>query len=45
MVFLRASGFSYHEIAAMTGDTVRTVERQLLRGKRALHRETQEQVA
>lgn len=45
MVFLHASGFNYEEIAAITGDTPRTVERQLLRGKRALQRETQEQVA
>lgn len=30
MVFLHASGFSYAEIATITGDTLLTVERQLL---------------
>jgi RNA polymerase sigma factor (sigma-70 family) len=39
LVLLHAAGFSYREIAQLTGDTLRTVERQLLRGKRALRRE------
>jgi RNA polymerase sigma factor (sigma-70 family) len=38
LVLLHAAGFTYREIAAITGDTPRTVERQLLRGKRALRR-------
>jgi RNA polymerase sigma factor (sigma-70 family) len=37
MIVLHAAGFSYREIAALTGATQRTVERQLLRGKRALN--------
>ncbi|MBV8942660.1 MAG: sigma-70 family RNA polymerase sigma factor [Solirubrobacterales bacterium] len=36
MVWLHGLGFSYEEIAATTGCTTRTVERQLLRGKRTL---------
>jgi RNA polymerase sigma factor (sigma-70 family) len=36
MLWLHALGFSYAEIAAETGCTVRTVERQLLRAKRAV---------
>jgi RNA polymerase sigma factor (sigma-70 family) len=36
LVLLHAAGFTYKEIAAMTGDTLLTIERQLLRGKRAL---------
>lgn len=38
MVVLHAAGFTYREIAAITGATLRTVERQLLRGKRTLRR-------
>jgi RNA polymerase sigma factor (sigma-70 family) len=37
LLMLLAAGFSYAEIARITGDTVRTVERQLLRGRRALN--------
>lgn len=36
MVVLQAAGFSYEEIARAGGDSLRTVERQLTRGKRAL---------
>lgn len=36
LLWLHALGFSYGEIAASTGSTTRTVERQLLRGKRTL---------
>jgi RNA polymerase sigma factor (sigma-70 family) len=36
MVWLHGAGLSYVEIAAATGCTRRTVERQLLRAKRAL---------
>lgn len=36
MMWLHAIGLSYEEIAARTGCTVRTVERQLLRAKRAV---------
>jgi RNA polymerase sigma factor (sigma-70 family) len=36
MVILHAAGFSYEEIAQACGDSLRTVERQLLRGKRTL---------
>lgn len=36
LLWLHALGFSYAEIAASTGSTTRTVERQLLRGKRKL---------
>ena len=36
VLWLRALGFSYAEIAAYTGSTTRTVERQLSRGKRKL---------
>lgn len=36
LVWLHGLGFSYEEIAATTGFTTRTVERQLLRGKRRL---------
>lgn len=45
MVLLHASGFSYAEIATITGDSLLTVERQLLRGKRALRRQVEEQAA
>ncbi len=38
MVWLHALGFSYAEIALETGCTTRTVERQLLRAKRAIRR-------
>lgn len=38
LLWLHALGFSYAEIAASTGATTRTVERQLLRGKRKLRR-------
>ena len=33
ILWLHALGLSYQEIAAYTGDTTRTVERQLLRGR------------
>lgn len=36
LVLLHAAGFTYPEIARLTGNSLRTVERQLLRGKRAL---------
>ncbi len=36
ILWLRGLGLSYEEIAAYTGDTVRTVERQLLRGRRRI---------
>jgi RNA polymerase sigma factor (sigma-70 family) len=36
MLWLQAAGLSYAEIAGATGCTTRTVERQLLRAKRAL---------
>jgi RNA polymerase sigma factor (sigma-70 family) len=36
MVWLHGAGYRYAEIAAATGDSRRTVERQLLRAKRAL---------
>lgn len=45
LVLLHAAGFSYQEIARMTGDTLRTVERQLLRAKRALRALHRERVA
>lgn len=45
LVLLHAAGFSYEEIARMTGDTLRTVERQLLRAKRALRALHRERVA
>lgn len=38
MLWLQGLGLSYTEMAAYTGDTERTVERQLMRGKRALER-------
>ena len=38
LVWLQGFGFSYSEIAARTGSTTRTVERQLLRGKRKLRK-------
>lgn len=38
LVLLHAAGFNYAEIVRLTGDTVRTVERQLLRGKRTIRR-------
>lgn len=36
LLILHAAGYTYAEIATITGDTVRTVERQLLRAKRRL---------
>jgi DNA-directed RNA polymerase specialized sigma24 family protein len=36
LVWLQGLGFSYTEIAGQTGDSRRTVERQLMRAKRAL---------
>ncbi len=36
ILWLRGLGLSYPEIAAYTGDTPRTVERQLLRGRRRI---------
>ena len=39
LVWLQGLGFSYAEIAGRTGDSRRTVERQLLRAHRALHDE------
>jgi RNA polymerase sigma factor (sigma-70 family) len=36
LVWLQGLGFSYDEISAYTGDSLRTVERQLLRAKRSL---------
>jgi DNA-directed RNA polymerase specialized sigma24 family protein len=39
MLWLQGIGFSYDDIAATTGCTNRTVERQLLRAKRALRAE------
>jgi RNA polymerase sigma factor (sigma-70 family) len=36
LVWLQGLGFSYEEMAAQTGDSQRTVERQLLRAKRRL---------
>ena len=36
LVWLQALGWSYLEMAQQTGDTPRTVERQLLRARRAL---------
>lgn len=38
LVLLHAAGFSYAEIVELTGNTLRTVERQILRGKRTLRR-------
>jgi RNA polymerase sigma factor (sigma-70 family) len=38
LLWLHGFGFSYAEIAARTGSTTRTVERQLLRGKHKLRR-------
>jgi hypothetical protein len=37
LLMLLAVGFSYAEIARITGDSIRTVERQVLRGRRALN--------
>jgi RNA polymerase sigma factor (sigma-70 family) len=42
LLWLHGFGFSYAEIAARTGSTRRTVERQLLRGKRKLRTVTAE---
>jgi RNA polymerase sigma factor (sigma-70 family) len=42
LLWLQGFGFSYAEIAARTGSTTRTVERQLLRGKRKLRKLTEE---
>lgn len=39
LVWMQAVGFTYPEMAARTGETRRTVERQLLRGKERLARE------
>lgn len=36
LVALQAAGFSYEEAAVITGDSIRTVQRQLMRAKRAL---------
>lgn len=36
LLILQAAGYSYREIAVITGDTPRTVERQLLRAKRRM---------
>jgi RNA polymerase sigma factor (sigma-70 family) len=36
ILWLRGLGLSYEEIAAYTGDTPRTVERQLVRGRRRI---------
>jgi len=36
MLYLQGIGYDYAEIAARTGDSKRTVERQLLRGRRRL---------
>jgi RNA polymerase sigma factor (sigma-70 family) len=38
LLVLHAAGYSYAEIVALTGDSPRTVERQLLRGRRTLRR-------
>jgi RNA polymerase sigma factor (sigma-70 family) len=38
LLWLQGFGFSYAEIADRTGSTTRTVERQLLRGKRKLRK-------
>jgi len=38
LLLLHAAGYSYKEIAARTGDSRRTVERQLLRAKRSARR-------
>ena len=38
LLALQAAGFTYEEISTLTGDTIRTVERQLLRAKRTLRR-------
>lgn len=38
LVLLHALGYTYTEIAELTGDSPRTIERQLLRGKRAIRR-------
>jgi RNA polymerase sigma factor (sigma-70 family) len=35
---LQAQGYSYREISAQTGDTRRTAERQIMRGRRLLRR-------
>jgi RNA polymerase sigma factor (sigma-70 family) len=40
VMWLQGFGLSYTEIAAYTGDTRRTVERQLMRAKRALRSES-----
>jgi RNA polymerase sigma factor (sigma-70 family) len=39
LLALRGLGLSYAEIGVVTGDSVRTVERQLLRGRRKLRRQ------
>jgi RNA polymerase sigma factor (sigma-70 family) len=39
ILVLFLAGYSYEEIAERTGDTVRTVERQLLRGRARLRRD------
>ncbi|HTU94686.1 MAG TPA: sigma-70 family RNA polymerase sigma factor [Solirubrobacteraceae bacterium] len=38
LIWLRGLGFNYPEMAAETGMTLRTVERQLIRGRRTLRR-------
>lgn len=38
LILLHVSGFTYDEITRMTGDSHRTVERQLLRARRELRR-------
>ena len=45
MLVLQAAGFTYREIARICDVTLRTVERQLLRGKRSLWRADTDQVA
>ncbi len=38
VLWLKAIGFSYDEISTETGETVRTVQRQLLRARSAVRR-------
>lgn len=45
LLILHAAGFTYPEIARLTGNSLRTVERQLLRGKQALRRDAAAEVA
>ncbi len=44
LVWLHGLGFDYEEIATVTGSTRRTVERQLLRGKRKLQALAEEEL-